>query len=86
MTTNTISPPHPAVDETVAPAVALAAEVKAARERAMTDPASPPPTDKPLGAPALDRKLAAGFAVGIGSAALVAALLYANRGKKAPGK
>lgn len=29
-------------------------------------------------------KIAAGVAVGIGSAALVAALLYSNRGKKTP--
>ena len=70
-------------EEKVAPAVLLAAEASAARERAMTDPA-----DKDVrsaGKPGVDRKLATGFAVGIGSAALVAALLYANRGKKGPG-
>ncbi len=54
------------------------------------------PADAPVGTPPEDvtggdsksgesgrnRKIAAGVAVGIGSAAIVAALLYANRGRR----
>lgn len=69
-------------DDTVAPAVALAAEAKAARERALAKASA----EKPAGKLSVDSRLATGFAVGIGSAALVAALLYANRGKKGAGK
>jgi hypothetical protein len=36
--------------------------------------------------PGNKNKLATGVAVGIGSAAIVAALLYANRSKKKPGQ
>ena len=40
-----------------------------------------PPAEKE---PMLNKSLAAGFAMGIGSAALVAALLYARRAKTKP--
>lgn len=71
--------------ERVAPAVHLAAEAKAAREHVMTDTPPKPDTKSPAGKSAADKsnvKLATGIAMGIGSAALVAALLYVNRDKK----
>ena len=48
---------------------------------------TPPPESKPEGEPkegdqGRNRKIAAGVAVGIGSAAIVAALLYANRNRR----
>lgn len=73
-------------EEPVAPAVILAAEAKAARKRAMNAPDPPLSPDAEAEKSAGNRKLAAGIAMGIGSAALVAALLYASRGKKEPGK
>ncbi len=42
---------------------------------------APPPPEKAAD-PKRTKHLVAGAAIGIGSAALVAALLYANRGKK----
>ena len=59
-----------------------------AREPSYPDDA---PVDPPAGAPAADdkkpdagrtKRLVTGAAIGIGSAALVAALLYANRSRK----
>ncbi|SMF76298.1 hypothetical protein [Allosphingosinicella indica] len=70
--------------ERVAPAVHLAAEAKAAREHVMTESPSKP-VAKSADKAAADKsnvKLATGIAMGIGSAALVAALLYVNRDKK----
>jgi hypothetical protein len=62
-----------------------------AREPSYPDDA---PVDPPAGAAAPDakkpasrtRQLVTGAAIGIGSAALVAALLYANRSRKTDGK
>jgi hypothetical protein len=51
----------------------------------MTDPTpsdSPPPENDPQDDGKLNKTLATGLAFGIGSAAIVAALLYANRKKK----
>lgn len=52
-------------------------------------PVGAPPTDsgatgeaKPTGEPKRTKYLAAGAAIGIGSAAIVAALLYANRNRR----
>jgi hypothetical protein len=45
---------------------------------------APPASDKPA-ASSRTRQLVTGAAIGIGSAALVAALLYANRSRKSGG-
>jgi len=49
-------------------------------------PVGAPPADggeaKPEAGPRRTKYLAAGAAIGIGSAAIVAALLYANRGRR----
>jgi len=47
------------------------------------EPSAKAAGDDSAAAPKRSRKLAAGAAIGIGSAALVAALLYANRSRKA---
>jgi hypothetical protein len=50
----------------------------------MADETNPPPKDAPPSNPDAKRnkQLMTGVAVGIGSAAIVAALLYANRSRK----
>jgi hypothetical protein len=52
----------------------------------MTDETTNPTdtADKADKEPRINRKLATGVAVGIGSAAIVAALLYTNRPKRPP--
>jgi hypothetical protein len=63
-----------------------------AREPSYPDdaPVAPPPgaaaTDEKQPGSARTKRLVTGAAIGIGSAALVAALLYANRSRKKPDK
>lgn len=46
------------------------------------DSEPPPPPETPADAAKRNKQLMTGVAVGIGSAAIVAALLYANRSRK----
>jgi hypothetical protein len=63
-----------------------AAPAPETNDTAPTDMPPAPPGEEAAGNPRRKKQIVAGAAIGIGSAAIVAALLYANRNRRSDGR